>query len=408
MHSVTVLMPDGKHRVCRLRWRDEWGKAFYKSTDTVNRKEAERQAVLWQAELERGVEAVPQKIRWEYVRDKYMSDVASGHSDGGSRTTKTAINHIDAILRPQFMTEFTSSRMSTFAAKLRARPVSEASVKTYVVCAFTILGWAKRMGFIAYMPERPPLVRGDVESTARGGPLTEKQFSEYLEAVEAITGSNAAPSWKFWITGLFLSGLRIKESLSLTWTPEGPNAHYLDLSGAHPMFAIRSGGEKGGKTRLLPMTPDFYEHLMQVPKDQRHGKVFMPMPVDKDTKNRGQYRPWGTIGALGAKYLGDQLCAIGFESGVVVARYSDGSPKYASAHDLRRSFGTRWALRVPSLVLKKMMRHASIRTTEKYYVAINANDLAEAIWNTVPTTGCRSQEGSNSGSNRTKRNPRKN
>jgi len=32
--------------------------------------------------------------------------------------------------------------------------------------------------------------------------------------------------------------------------------------------------------------------------------------------------------------------------------------KYASAHDLRRSFGTRWAKRVMPVVLQKLMRHS--------------------------------------------------
>ncbi len=43
--------------------------------------------------------------------------------------------------------------------------------------------------------------------------------------------------------------------------------------------------------------------------------------------------------------------------------------KYASAHDLRRSFGTRWASRVKPTTLQLLMRHESIETTLKYYVA---------------------------------------
>jgi len=35
-------------------------------------------------------------------------------------------------------------------------------------------------------------------------------------------------------------------------------------------------------------------------------------------------------------------------------------------HDLRHSFGSIWAERVPPTVLKEMMGHASITTTERY------------------------------------------
>jgi len=47
-------------------------------------------------------------------------------------------------------------------------------------------------------------------------------------------------------------------------------------------------------------------------------------------------------------------------------------PVFASAHDLRRAFGERWAHLVPSMILRDLMRHASVVTTEKYYVGINA------------------------------------
>jgi hypothetical protein len=59
----------------------------------------------------------------------------------------------------------------------------------------------------------------------------------------------------------------------------------------------------------------------------------------------------------------------------VVVNKADG--KYASAHDLRRAFGTRWAKRVMPAVLKRLMRHASIDTTMTYYVDI---DVADELW----------------------------
>ena len=59
-----------------------------------------------------------------------------------------------------------------------------------------------------------------------------------------------------------------------------------------------------------------------------------------------------------------------------------GKVKYASAHDLRRSFGFRWAMRVMPPVLMQMMRHESIQTTQQFYVGRNAEMAAEAIWDT--------------------------
>jgi integrase len=62
----------------------------------------------------------------------------------------------------------------------------------------------------------------------------------------------------------------------------------------------------------------------------------------------------------------------------VVTNKAEG--KYAGCHDLRRSFGTRWAKRVMPAVLKRLMRHASIQTTMAYYVDLDAAEVADELW----------------------------
>jgi integrase len=49
--------------------------------------------------------------------------------------------------------------------------------------------------------------------------------------------------------------------------------------------------------------------------------------------------------------------------------------KFATAHDLRRAFGTRWAARVKPADLQKLMRHENIDTTMKYYVDEDAKEM---------------------------------
>ena len=55
-----------------------------------------------------------------------------------------------------------------------------------------------------------------------------------------------------------------------------------------------------------------------------------------------------------------------------------GKIKFASAHDLRRSFGNRWAKRAMPAVLQRLMRHENIDTTLRYYVDLDADDLYRA------------------------------
>lgn len=71
---------------------------------------------------------------------------------------------------------------------------------------------------------------------------------------------------------------------------------------------------------------------------------------------------------------------IGRLANIVVSQQSI-KTKYASIHDLRRSFGDRWSSKVMPQTLMKLMRHESIETTLRYYVGNDAEKIAEEIWN---------------------------
>ncbi len=75
-------------------------------------------------------------------------------------------------------------------------------------------------------------------------------------------------------------------------------------------------------------------------------------------------------------------------------------PKYASAHDLRRTFGERWAGRVLPQDLQLLMRHESIETTLRYYVGRNAERTAEKLWQAYGED----QKSQSTGASRRKRN----
>ena len=98
------------------------------------------------------------------------------------------------------------------------------------------------------------------------------------------------------------------------------------------MIGIAAEHEKGGKLRLLLIAPDFAFLLRGVPKRRRIGQVF------KWPGMRGGY--------VTQKTVEKRLAKIGVLAGVIVGTNTDGSSRYATAHDFRRSFGARWATKV--------------------------------------------------------------
>ena len=86
---------------------------------------------------------------------------------------------------------------------------------------------------------------------------------------------------------------------------------------------------------------------------------------------------------LNPDWVGRVICKIGRKAGIIVQPENPRrgtKAKFASAHDLRRSFGTRWASRVKPATLKTLMRHKSIETTMDYYVDQDADDVAAELW----------------------------
>jgi integrase len=81
------------------------------------------------------------------------------------------------------------------------------------------------------------------------------------------------------------------------------------------------------------------------------------------------------------EYVSKLIAEIGKVAGIKVnTDASTGKVKTASCHDLRRSFGLRWASRVMPQILMELMRHESIDTTMKYYVGRNAQTTAAVLW----------------------------
>jgi integrase len=124
--------------------------------------------------------------------------------------------------------------------------------------------------------------------------------------------------------------------------------------------------QKNCEDKLLPLFPEFAEFLLAIPEAERHGLLF------------GIYGP--NDQPLSTKRASRYISEIGKAANAVTNKREG---RHGTAHDLRRSFGTRWAKRVAPAVLKELMRHNSINTTIRYYVAHDAEDVGDLLTSVV-------------------------
>ncbi len=361
-----VKYPDRANLV--LRFTDPiTGRHKTRSARTESMRDAEREAGRWQDELRDGKYIDPRKTTWKAFRERYENEVLTGLAKSTERKVFGVFESVETIIGPMRLADLNAECISRLQSKLRENGRAEATIKSHMAHLKAALRWAVSIGLLAKPPAITMPKRAKGGEFMRGRPITLEEFERMLKTTRSIVGRTAAKSWRRYLRGLWLSGLRIGESLTLTW--DGDSGLRVDLQpGEHPMLRIPAEAEKGHRDRLLPMAPEFAEFLQRTPEGQRTGFVFNPQP--RRTKRMKRPSVVTVIRLMGE---------IGERAGVKV-KVEGGKVKFASAHDLRRSFGQRWASRVMPQVLMELMRHESIETTMRYYVGRNAQTTAAVLW----------------------------
>ena len=274
----------------------------------------------------------------------------------------TVFNAVERLLAPQLLTDLNAERIGLFQAKLREDGRAENTIVSYSAHLRSALKWAADMGILASVPKIRRPQRAKKSQVMKGRPITQSEFDSLCSHVAGVVGEDAAPSWRHLLDGLWWSGLRLGESLELWWDNDAKLQVIFiedDL-----MLRIPAALEKGNKDRILPIAPEFAEFLLRTPVEERRGRVFK-LQARKVHGDR-----------LTADRVTRLISKIGAAANVVVNK---GRNKFATAHDLRRSFGERWAERVMPQTLMELMRHESIETTLKYYVGRNAQRTARIV-----------------------------
>ncbi|MEO0530505.1 MAG: phage integrase SAM-like domain-containing protein [Planctomycetota bacterium] len=247
-------------------------------------------------------------MSWEEFRDLHEEQHLAELSPRTGSSYSCALNAFEAHCKPQRIADVTSARVAHFRTALRKAGLKPTTVANYLRHLAAAMNRGQSQGLVAMLPDCKPPKAARVSDRMKGRPITEGEFDDMLSKVEDVVGPEKAANWTFYVNAMWLSGLRLSESLTLTWD-RSDNAISVDLSGKRAMLRIPAEVEKGKRDRLLPVTPDFAALLASVPPDRRCGKLF---DIHQHAVN---------VSAVVGK--------IGKAAGVKV-----NDTKYASAHDL--------------------------------------------------------------------------
>lgn len=356
-----------------LQWTDPTtGGRKTETTKCKKRPDAERKRVAKEDELNRVIPRADGTLGYGDFVQLYGLSHLESLAPASKLRSMSVLEMFGTIIKPATIGHISTATVVKFIGVLRksgspnksagkGKGVADSTLKGYLATLRAALSWAKSAGYLDEIPKMPKLPRA-AKAKAKGRPLTDKEFVALLRSVRGIVGRAAARSWRRLLIGMWLSGLRLAEALELSWDDQ--TRIWLDTtSGPFPLLGIAAEAEKGFQNRLMPITPDFGRWILKTPAERRTGPVF---PLVK-----ARYKD-----VMNSDHASKVITKIGRASGVKVSA----SGKFASAHDLRRTFGLRWSQKRYPAELQQMMRHENIQTTMAYYAVSSATDLAARLW----------------------------
>jgi integrase len=355
-NAIRVRVRSKPNRPLQLYYLDPLtGRDITRSAGTRDPSEAAIAAAKWELQLEASGQIRKGPMPWDVFRLRFAEEWLRTLRQRSKGSYTTALNHFERLIGvPRDIARIDTDTISRYMGKLIAERRPLTTVGNYVKHVMGALAWAKSRGWVRDVPriKLPPV---DQTNLAKGRPLSDAEIAKLHAAVPKVfTGPATIAEWRRFLRVLRLSGERSGGALQLSW--DSPPLQ-IDLDGGKiPRLIVQGVGQKSRKHEIAPLAPDFAEWLAKIPKSQRHGLLCPLHGRDgaKITTSHG---------------VGNRFAEIAEAAGVD-----------CTAHDLRRTFATYWSSRVRPLTLKRLMRHASLKTTMTYYVGQEAEDVAPDLY----------------------------
>lgn len=332
--TVYKLTPCAGQPNYKLEWLEPGtSRRRSKSARTADEKQAEVRRTELEYELNHGLHADRCRLTWQDFSARYLEEKIGDRRLGTRKKWATVSDSFLRLAAPRTLADVTASMLSKYAAQLRSAGLAKATVAGHLAYLRAALRWAARLELLKAAPavEMPKLPR---KSTIRK-----------TDAAGFLRILNAAPlgNWRLFISTAWHTGMRRGELLALEW--DGSNGTpWVDL--ARERIWLPAEWCKSDADSWLPIHPDLLASLQAVAL------------------------PAGRLFALSesAREVSRTFTKIAKAAGLGV-----------TLHDLRRSFGSRYAAAgVSAPVLQRMMRHSDVRTTLAFYVDID-DELEKAI-----------------------------
>lgn len=330
---IVYLLAPKDRAMLQFQWEcPDTGRRKTRSAGTADPAKAEQARNDLEYELNHGITHEPSKMPWETFRQVYEDEQLSGRRAATRKKAGYVFDLFESLTNPRKLGQITERTISRHQVAMRAAGRKAATIAGHLAYLRAALRWAASQKFI---PAAPKIVMPKVPKKTNIRKIVAEEF-------ERLIAKAPSELWSAFIATAWYTGMRRNEMLDATWGRD-TETPWVDF--AQAKIWIPAAYNKSDADQWVPLHPQLAEILLPLRKP---GGAMFPLSASAREVSR-------KFGKLARK------------AGLKV-----------TLHDLRRSFGSRYAAAVPAPVLQRLMRHADIKTTLAFYTNVD-DKLAEAI-----------------------------
>jgi integrase len=315
-----------------LQWLDpDTGRRKSKSAGTDDEGEAEKARADLEYELNHGLLREPSKMPWETFRELYEEEQLAGRRQATRKKWGYVADSFEEVMVPRTLGQITERTISRYTVQLPEKGMKPATIQGHLAYLRAALRWAADQKFV---PAAPKVVMPKVPRKVNIRKITAEEF-------ERLVGVAPDDQWAAFLCTAWYTGMRRNEMLDLVW--EEDERPWIDFAAGR--IRIPAAYNKSDADQWLPLHPQLADILG--PRHKERGRLF--------------------VLSVSPREVSRKFSRLAKKAGLRI-----------TLHDLRRSFGSRYAGVVPAPVLQRLMRHADIKTTLAYYTDVD-DVLDEAI-----------------------------
>lgn len=308
------------------------GRRKSKSAKTADPDKAEQARADWEYELNHGLASDPCKMTWQDFHRLYEDEKLAGARLATRDKAETVFNSFGTLAHPKNLGTVNERMISKYAAALRQAGKAAATIAGHLAYLRAALRWAAGQKLI---PVAPKIVMPKLPKKTNIRKIVMEEFERLL----AVAPDEC---WRAFLCTAWYTGMRRNELLDLHWNGDAGQP-WPDFKQAR--IWIPAAYNKSDADQWIPLHPELAEVLKE--RRQECGKLFVLSQSPQEVSRK--------------------FTKLARKAGLRI-----------TLHDVRRSFGSRYAAVVPAAVLQRLMRHADIKTTLAFYT--NVDDvLDEAI-----------------------------